>query len=236
MFASSINNDVMKLILTIKNQKRTTNRKGSSSNHPTVLEFTTATKSSSLIKNGFSTVIRDCPDCRRTGLLTRAVMQVMHSDVINNWGQRNVRDGDLHLLTGYEFNERNPVERILRDKAHATINPVTGFCLVTIPTLVPEDDLYYAGSYTHVRFTVAAGCFDFEQENCQTSVTRTAYLQRDAPTTIELAAGVPVRDGCPILLLLGIEFFKAVNGKYYEARYGGQLALQIMAVERGVVE
>jgi hypothetical protein len=230
MFASSINNATMKLILS------TTKRKGPSPTHPNVLEFTRATKSSSLIRQSFFAVLRDCPDCRRTGRLTQVIMRVMRRDTTNNRGQRTVIDGAIELLQGYEFNEHNKVDRALWKPVTAIINPVTGLCLVTCPQLWPWQDLRYEGNYTHVRFTAAAGCFDFGQEPVPVSIVRTAYLRHDQSTNLELATMVNVRDGCPILLLLGIEIFHCVNGNYYPLSRGGTLALQIAAVERGAAE
>ena len=214
---------------------QTRKRNKSAATHPNVLEFTRASKDGRLIRQAFCSVMNGSRDCLSSGKLTQALMKVIQSDNSNDWGKRTVHDGDLQLLQGFEFNGRKEVRRILKKSMETSINAVTGFCRVAIDSLLPMQDLCYEANYAYVRFTAAAATFDFQQENCIRSVARTDYLPFDKRVSIALMPMVNIQDGCPVLLLLGIEFFGKINGFYYPIRTGGSLALQIVQVDRGVV-
>jgi hypothetical protein len=53
---------------------------------------------------------------------------------------------------------------------------------------------------------------------------------------VKLMTMIEVKDECPIILLLKIEFFQQVNKQYIPMRAGGGVCLQVVSTGRGISE
>jgi hypothetical protein len=69
-------------------------------------EFARAGKAGKLLRAALRTEISKTSDSRMVSRLVREIMTVMHADTSSIRGQRNVVDGEIALLKGFEFNEK----------------------------------------------------------------------------------------------------------------------------------
>jgi len=69
------------------------------------MEFGNAGSSEKLLRNALRVVAQKVKDSRMTSRLTREMLKVVKSDTRSIRGERNILEGDLVLLKGFEFNE-----------------------------------------------------------------------------------------------------------------------------------
>ncbi|MCW3808140.1 hypothetical protein OM074_21150, partial [Marinilabiliaceae bacterium D04] len=67
-------------------------------------EFGRAGKAGKLLRSALKTPIAQSADKKVSSRLTSQMVKVIQADVTNGRGERNVVDGDLNLLQGFEFN------------------------------------------------------------------------------------------------------------------------------------
>ncbi|MFD2433745.1 hypothetical protein ACFSO9_09495 [Mesonia maritima] len=68
-------------------------------------EFATAGKAGKLMRNSIQVLLQNAKDRRCVGRLTRALLSVIKSDTVNIRGERNVQEGNMQLINGFEFNQ-----------------------------------------------------------------------------------------------------------------------------------
>ena len=199
-------------------------------------EFGRACKTSGLIHQALRPLIQEDKDCRNYGKLTQRLMMIQQSDMTNEWGQRTVQDGQLSLLEGYDLNCRKSLFNMFPMRIATDINGMTGICRITAPSFVPQDMLRYEGDPSHVRFSIAACCFDFPSGWYSFRLQHSNYLPVRDQVSLQLMTMVDVQDKRPVFLLLGVAFYNAVNKHYHLSRTAGGLYLTIVKTGRGVIE
>jgi hypothetical protein len=202
---------------------------------PQHFEFGRSCKGSHLIQGAFNALTRESKDCRKCGQLTQVIFKAMKTDELHAWGERRFQDGDISLLQGYDFNARKKLGSIIRLPIMAEINGVTGICSVTIPSFVPYKDLCYDKQASHVRFSIGAACFDFEANSFNSRIAQSGFLPMEKETTVKLMTMINVADERPIFLVLGIEFFNKINGRYLLPGPNESMCLNIVQTGRGIV-
>jgi hypothetical protein len=124
-------------------------------------EFGRACKSSNLIRQAFYPYLWNGCKPFRLGKLTQRLMMIQQTDTNSGWGQRTVQHGDIELLEGYDFNPERSLMSTLRLPVEASICGITGVCTVVVRRFFPYECLQYNSEPSHVRFSIAAACFDF---------------------------------------------------------------------------
>lgn len=163
-------------------------------------------------------------------------MQIQATDNTNEWGKRSVQDGKFELLEGYEFNRHKGLLNILHTSMETSINEVTGICWLSIPSFLPQSDLHYEGTPSHVQLMLAAACFDFTAGWYCSCYSKSNYLPIGEQASVHLATMVDVLDERPIVLIAGLSFYNMINNKCYLTRTAGGLCLSVVKTVRGVKE
>lgn len=198
-------------------------------------EFGCANKAGALIRKSLFPLIHDSIDCHYGASLTKNLMEVVNSDPLHAWGNRHVQDGNLQLLEGFEFNARKKVSCVLMHNMEAMVNPTTGWCSIDLAPFVPRHLLRFGGNSSHVRFIGAVSCIDFKQEEFDLVTDCTQVLSLDDETSVQLRMKISPQPGKPTLLLLGIELYRFICGRFYKTGYGGNLSLRIVKAVRCIV-
>jgi hypothetical protein len=164
--------------------------------------------------------------------LTTEMVKVIHEDITNPRGLRNVIDGEAELLESFEFNLNGKLGTTMYAPYVGTINRVTGDISVNIPSFIPLNMIAAPGGTTHFKIVAAGMEIDFENEVFTTDTSETVQLPWDANATapINLANNVPANSTHPLFLVLGIQFFQEVNGVQYPLKNGAYNALAIVKV------
>lgn len=195
------------------------------------MEFGRAGKAGKTLRLNIRGLLKRTADPRMVSRLTREMMRVIKSDTDNGRGERNVLDGDLVLLQGFEFNVRTALNMTFTAAFTPAINRATGALTVAVPVFDPLTAVIPPKGATHFQLTAAGIAADFDAEISIVEQDTTDYASLQAATTAQtLTCTLPAASTLPLFLLFGIEFFQEVNGRQYPLSDSGHNALTIVAV------
>ena len=195
-------------------------------------EFGRTMRASQLVRAAFQALVHPNPDKLLGRRLLTTMISVVHADTKSARGMRNVLDGKLELMEGFEFNEYGKLASILTAPYSSVINRETGELTVSIPSFIPQGMVTAPPSATHFKLISGGAELDFENQKCNVALNSSAELPLNGETTnnIVLNHMVPANSTHPLFLVLGIEFFQHVNEYVYPLRDRSFHALAIVKV------
>jgi len=195
-------------------------------------EFARAGSAGKLLRMAFRSFLQNAADNRMVSRLTKEMVAVVKADATSTRGQRNVLDGELEMLQGFDFNLDGKLSSTLFLVYEATINRATGLLEVAIPAFVPANVIAAPEGATHLRLVSAGGSIDFEGGLFETVTSQSAVIPlSQAPVAaLSLSNQLDANSTHPLFLILGIEFYQQVNGVNYPLRNGKYNALSIVRV------
>lgn len=198
-------------------------------------EFGRAGKAGKVLRTALRSLLVNVPSGRTTSRLTKEMMKVIQADATSDRGKRNVIDGETELLLGFEFNDNSVLGNSLHAPFTSAVDRAAGTTVVNVAAFVPKEMIAAPPGATHFKLVSQAAEIDFETETSVISNQSTAEFPLDNALTAPLVMNNPVTPASvhPIFLLLGIEFFQEVNGKFYTMRNGAYNALSIINVDGG---
>jgi hypothetical protein len=195
-------------------------------------EFGRAGAAGKLLRIAFRQFLQNGADNRMVSRLTKEMMTVVKADATNTRGQRNVLDGELELLEGFEFNIDGKLSTAIYFPYSATIDRVTGALQVAIPAFSPSSAVAAPEAATHMKLISAGASIDFEGETFEVVASQSADIAI-APAQIaaqNLLNQMAANSTHPLFLVFGIEFSQQVNGVSYPLKNGGFNALALVKV------
>ncbi len=197
-------------------------------------EFGRAGKAGKVLRNSLRSLLQNISDSRMIARLTKEMMRVVKADTTNPRGARNVIDGELLLLHGFEFNANSKLGTTLYAPYGQSINRVTGELGVTLAPFVPANMIAAPSGTTHFKITSAAAEVDFADESFVADIQGTTELPWNSSATaaINLVNQVTANSTKSLFLVLGIEFYQEVNGIMYPLKNGAFNALAIVGVSK----
>ncbi len=198
-------------------------------------EFGRAGKAAKLLRSAFRTVLQGNHDGYMHSRLVKQLVAVVKSDMTNDRGLRNVPDGNVRLLEGFDFNAAAQLGTSLAAPYVVNVNRAAGTLATSIASLVPKTEVTIPAGATHFRIISAGAAVDFAGETYVADQSYSAFLPwNDVPTgPVDLTVEVAQNSEHPIFLLLGIAFFQQVGGKYYVLNTRALSALSIVKVSNG---
>ena len=159
-------------------------------------------------------------------------MEVVKADATSTLGQRNVLDGELELLEGFEFNLNGNLTSTFYGAINATIDRVTGALQVAVPAFSPDVAVVAPEGTTHIRLVSAGAAINFEAGSFEvvTSQSPEIPLSSAQVAAINLLNQVTPNSPSPLFLVFGIEFYQQVNGASYALKNGRYNALALVRV------
>src|SRR5690606_25718153 len=127
-------------------------------------EFGRAGKASKTLCTAIRPVLNRTQDSRMISRLVQAMMRVIKADRVSNRGLRNVLDGELMLLQGFDFNGNAPPSGTLEAPFSASIDRGAGVLEVDIAGFVPHRQVGAPRRTPPFRLVSAGAEVDFEQE------------------------------------------------------------------------
>lgn len=196
-------------------------------------EFERAGRSGKLLTDAFRAIVDSASDARQTARLSRAMSKVIKSDKLNERGQRKVSDGNLQLLSGFEFNVAAKLTRVFFAPYTATIDRAAGTLKVDIPAFISRKMLKAPPNTTH--FSVVCGGaelnFDTVTQKGATSATAELAYGKALTENISLSNALTPNSTAPLFLVLGVVFYQFVNGAYYTMNNGAYNAVAVIQVD-----
>ena len=193
-------------------------------------EFGRAGSSGKLLRTALRSLIMNVSDNRMISRLTQAMMKVVQADLQNPRGERNAGDGDVTLLTGFEFNQNAKLDKTFFAPYTPTIDPATGTMDIDIPGYVPGERVNTPSGTTHYRLFAGGARVNFktgehEANSSQSGDLSLGSLQEPA---ISLTQNVTAGGTGSLFLVFGIAFYQEVNGHLYPLRNGAFNALSVV--------
>ena len=199
-------------------------------------EFGRAGKAGKVLRTAMRALLLNSADGRMVSRLTKAMVKVIQADMISIRGLRNVIDGEVDLLLGFEFNIRGKLGTSLFAPFQATIDREAGKAIVHMASFIPSNRIAAPGGTTHFKITSLGAEIDFEAETFVEMHSETEILQWDGNATAEISHEniVTAASTKPLFLALGVEFFQEINGQMYPLKNGAFNPLAIVKVDGGV--
>ncbi|UOK43414.1 MULTISPECIES: hypothetical protein [Flavobacterium] len=199
-------------------------------------EFGRAGKAGKVLRTALRTLLLNSADSRMVSRLTQTMVKVIQADTVSDRGLRNVIDGEIELVLGFDFNIRGKLGTSLFAPYTSTIDRTAGTLVVNIPSFIPGNMIAAPTGTTHFKVISGGSEIDFENETFVMETTETAILPWDTTATavINLSNAVTANSTHPLVLALGIEFYQQMNGQMYPLKNGAYNPLSIVNVDGGV--
>jgi hypothetical protein len=169
------------------------------------------------MKTAFRLLLQNVKDGSIHYRLLKVLMSVITSDATGDKGKRNVNDGDIALLKGFDFNNNSTLGKTLFVGYSTTIDRPSGKVEFSLPDFAPLKAVNAPAEATHCKIVMAAATIDFTTEQFVTDEKETALLPLDMNIVpaATLQAIIPANSTSPLFVAAGVQFFMKTNGKYY---------------------
>jgi len=197
------------------------------------VEFGRAGSAGKVLHNAFRQLVKPVADSRMVSRLTKAMLAVVKSDEDNLRGERNVQNGDVQLLKGFEFNTNGMFNTTFYAPYEVTIDRATGAMKVAVPPFIPKSAVMAPPGATHFMLVSAGAMIDFKNETFSVVTTKSNGIKIDQMPTaaINLLNQLVANTQQRMFLVLGIEFYQEVNGFNYPITNGSFNSLALVGVD-----
>lgn len=199
-------------------------------------EFAHCGRSSALLIRAFRCILRKSIDGKVLSRLLKQFFIVIQADQTSLRGHRNVVNGDLGLLSGFEFNARSSFTGSFFTPIISDVNRVTGELTLDIGSFVPMDMVVAPSGATHYQIISAGAVIDFVNRTFVVSKSEMvpALLNSVASVPVNQVNVVPTNSMLPLFVVVGIVFYQEVGGVLYALNDGSHNPFSIVYVEGGV--
>ncbi len=196
-------------------------------------EFGRAGKAGKILRSSLRGLLVNVSDGKMVARLTKEMMRVIKADAVNDRGQRNVIDGEVLLLNGFDFNISSKLGSTLFAPYTVSVNRVSGLLTVNVPSFIPANMVAAPAGATHFKLVSAGAAVDFENNVYDVVQQAGSYTALDGTTTSVLALDhqLPANSTHPLFLVMGVEFYQQVNSVFYSLKNGAFNALTVINVD-----
>jgi len=196
-------------------------------------EFGRAGAAGKLLRNAFRQLVQPVADGRMVSRLTKEMLAVVKSDEDNFRGERNVQNGNVRLLKGFEFNINGLFSTTFYAPYEVTMDSATGAMKVAVPSFVPKNSVMAPAGATHFMLVSAGAMIDFKNGAFTVVTSKSIGIEIDQMPTaaINLLNQLVPNTQQRMFLVLGIEFYQEVNGFNYPIINGGFTSLALVGVD-----
>jgi hypothetical protein len=196
-------------------------------------EFSRAADAGWLLRTALKMVLLRHMDVQLIPRMVKRMMEVVRSDQVNEYGKRTPVDGDLRLLTGFEFNQKRTLFQLLGRSAIGTIQRKQNRMAVSIPSMPKSYEFKLITRPTHFRMVVSGAAINFQKLSYHPEAQYGPVVSMKAipagSTDISLVMP-PAKNDC-LVLVAGVEFLEQLNGKLRPWLKGSHNVLSLIAVD-----
>ena len=196
-------------------------------------EFGRAGQGGKLIRSAVRSLLQNAKDRRVVSRLTTLLLAIIKTDPVNRRGQRNIDEGNIDLLEGFDFNIRGKLSTTFFGLFTPSFDRVTGDATLAIDAFSATERIVAPQGTTHYKLAMGVAELDFVNKTFVYSETDMGILPYDNSEVVAtvLTAGITPTSPYPILTVMGIEFYQEVNGEFYSLQNGVFNALGIVNVD-----
>ena len=195
-------------------------------------EFSHSTNAAKTLRMALGSLVFKAKDNKLSPRMMQMMSRVKNLDLVSARGQRQVGIGfeDIagkDLLKGFDFNINARLQSVLF--APYTLNVATG--VLTIPNLIPAEQLLFPTGATHVSLQNAVLAIDFVGGASQLAfspiVNLPINLTQSSPALTPTS--VPASTGLQLFLII-VSFYQEVNGVQYSLKNEEYNVLNVLEV------
>ncbi|MFT3823680.1 MAG: hypothetical protein QM731_07155 [Chitinophagaceae bacterium] len=149
--------------------------------------------------------------------LARLMNKIIRSDNVNTPGKRNINEGNIWLLEGFQFNQDYPMPPVDREY-EAAIDRMDSVAICCQNNFVAASAMTLLPDTTHVQFFLLVAAINFDKNAYSFSFGCSGDLQVDKEYHLELSNKIPNRSNSAIIMGLGLFQLRPVN-KYGKNMY-----------------
>lgn len=195
-------------------------------------EFGRAGKGGKLLRSSMQLLLQQAKDAKVVSRLTTVLLAIIKTDTLSARGARNLTQGELGLLNGFDFNANSPLSTTLSAPYSVGYDRATGVVGLELEAYTPQVQIAAPTGATHYKLSCGASELDFEEQTSLFKSVTTGILPYQntevAATTLEvtLTAGSTLQ----VVHALSIEFYQEVNGTMYPLQNGAFNAMAVVQV------
>lgn len=188
-------------------------------------EFARAASGSRLVCAAFAGLLAGAREGRRISRLNERCFHVIQGDRIHGLGDRTMQDGDLSMLEGFDFVDKNRFYSMFRSQLHAVLDTEDRTWTIEAPAFAPREAIYTDIKFDHFVLTAGVAALDFIRERSTLTTLRTPFVRADESAAISLRLPLASLPALPLVLVLGMEYYQIVNGR--AAKMGGSRCISL---------
>ena len=196
-------------------------------------EFGRAGKGGKLIRTAIRTLLQHAKDSRVVSRLTTQLLAIIKTGPVSKRGERNLDEGELTLLNGFEFNNNGKLSTTFFGTYTPAFDRGTGEATLDLGTFSPLNGIVAPQGTTHFKLALGAAELDFVNKSFVYSEEDLGVLPYTSPDVAAATLTAPLTAGTayPVLLVMSIEFYQEVNGEQYALNNGAFNALSVIMVD-----
>lgn len=194
-------------------------------------EFGTAAKASKLVRDALRKVVAPASDRFAVSRLTQKMKEILNLDADADRGGRQILNANLEALVGFDFNANAAFTGTYYGGLEVELDRA-GNQSVSMLDVNPALDIAAPQGATHYRINVAVAAVDFAAGTFTSTVNSTPELPLTnalRPTeSLQLIRPAAAEEA--LIVVVGVDFFQALNGKMYPLNSNTYNPLSVVAV------
>jgi len=194
-------------------------------------EFAAAANAGKVARQAVLRTLMNAGDSKLHSRMLKQMMDIIKTDAVSKHGERRPELGNFDLLRGFEFNNKNALIHTFLAPYRAAVDRTAGTASVRFPAFDPDDHLLIPETATHFKLLIATAELDFTMKRSFAAFAESPYFSVKANeiSEFELSQNIDPAGTLPVILVLGIRFYKITNGKYYQLHADDFNAVRIVA-------
>lgn len=195
-------------------------------------EFARSVIYSKMLRDALRPVTQFCKDKYHNGRLNAIMLRVIKLDTVNQAGLRSMNDALENELLGFEFNERNKLDGVFYPAMSITIDKPKLIAQVNIPEFKTHDYFQFnaEASFAKIKMSMVACNFETGQYSLVSEESTELYADTENTAALSLETTFIEPVSGYIVVLLGVEFYRNINGFLERLYQGTSDSLKVVSV------
>jgi hypothetical protein len=178
-------------------------------------EFKLAAQEATMLRRGLTNALNGITNSSSSGRLNGVMYAAAMQDDYHDMGYRHASAGDLSLLEGFDFNKHLLLATALPIVFEHSLDVESGILKVEVPSFVARRKKGFPAEATHFRIVSCGAAVNFIEDRVSNDIKLSDLLplSKKTPGVICLEHILKVGAGDVLVQVMGIRFYKLVNGK-----------------------
>lgn len=209
------------------------NGKGSKHSRNLKQEFSRSVAYCKQLREVIRPVIQWCKDKTHMVRLNASILRAIREDIQMPEGERLFTEVGMFHLMGFDFNENSKLNTIVYEPLVTQLDFVTNKATLTIPEIVISEYFKLPEQANGFKFVICVAICDFANNTNRMVSAKSEMIDPNQAMLVEteLSADLPADAKGYAITMLGVEFYRTINGFEEHLYDGGMDALQIVNVE-----